>query len=88
MPKSIKSIAFFLSIYPVIFQQAIHCLAIDSEQIISINSMQSEIQSISKIQNFNQEDHHKTRRTPDSRRPVWNLAHMVNSIKELDYRLR
>lgn len=23
----------------------------------------------------------------DSRRPVWNLAHMVNSIKELDYRL-
>lgn len=23
----------------------------------------------------------------DTRRPVWNLAHMVNSIKELDYRL-
>lgn len=23
----------------------------------------------------------------DSRRPIWNLAHMVNSIKELDYRL-
>lgn len=24
----------------------------------------------------------------DPRRPIWNLAHMVNSIKELDYRLR
>lgn len=23
----------------------------------------------------------------DARRPIWNLAHMVNSIKELDYRL-
>lgn len=23
----------------------------------------------------------------DPRRPVWNLAHMVNSIKELDYRI-
>lgn len=23
----------------------------------------------------------------DSRRPIWNIAHMVNSIKELDYRL-
>lgn len=23
----------------------------------------------------------------DTRRPIWNLAHMVNSIKELDYRL-
>ena len=24
---------------------------------------------------------------PDLRRPIWALAHMVNSIKELDYRL-
>lgn len=24
----------------------------------------------------------------DNRRPIWNLAHMVNSIKELDYRLK
>lgn len=26
-------------------------------------------------------------RPADLRRPVWNMAHMVNSIKELDYRL-
>lgn len=26
-------------------------------------------------------------RLDDTRRPIWNLAHMVNSIKELDYRL-
>jgi hypothetical protein len=24
----------------------------------------------------------------DSRRPIWALSHMVNSIKELDYRLK
>lgn len=30
----------------------------------------------------------KEYRQPDFRRPIWNLAHMVNSIKELEYRLR
>lgn len=97
MFQTIKNIAFFFSFYPVIFQQLINCLAIDSEQTISINSMQSEIPSISKSQTFNQaqDEYHKTKAirqinsdSRDSRRPIWNLAHMVNSIKELDYRLR
>lgn len=37
---------------------------------------------------INQQQHQTpTPLDTDDRRPIWNIAHMVNSIKELDYRL-
>lgn len=88
MSQSIKNIAFFLSFYPLIFQQVAYCFAVDREHIISTNSLQSKTPSASsKSQDPNEEQYYKVRLT-DSRRPVWNVAHMVNSIKELDYRLK
>lgn len=83
-------------------QQSANSLAIDKSQATSnsIPHLTSEAQAAAtptttstkittdKPQLERKDQHDPALVEADNRRPIWNLAHMVNSIKELDYRLR
>lgn len=56
---------------------AIHQLASMNHSLRNLNGKAEEEQYQSSMYHYQ-----------DLRRPIWNLAHMVNSINELDYRLR
>lgn len=75
--QTIRNLALIIAIYPVIFLSLIDSLAINNEAVKS-NSIPQVTQPPSNVHEY---------KAIDTRRPIWNMAHMVNSIKELDYRL-
>lgn len=86
MNHTIKKQALFISIYICILL-ANYCRSISSLAIDRQADLQSTYQNHQASPESGHEQTKKTIQRQDFRRPLWNLAHMVNSIKELDYRL-
>lgn len=89
-----KEIALLTTICAIVIMQLTWALAIDllpaTNQTMESRQLQVDTQlnkshsspppeAVSFVERQNQ--------WQDTRRPIWNMAHMVNSIKELDYRL-
>lgn len=79
-------------------QQVADSLAIDSKSQATSNSIPQTVTTTASTATTSVQQQVSTTIEPpprqhndylpeDNRRPIWNLAHMVNSIKELDYRL-
>lgn len=102
LTRMLMSIKRQIALYSIVYLininiQLANSYAIDQSHSDSNNLLQREPQTQARahqnLQNPQLKSGVLSRRQPeptgrsDSRRPIWNLAHMVNSIKELDYRL-